>query len=124
MTLLCPSLPGATPVPTPCQGRPACLPAVAVVAPPVHPWVQDTVRTYKLSRLRAEFFLNTCDLPMSFDSSMGRERGGYPVFSTEWVRGSIDILYPDPLDLSEDYYASERGRPRREEQGAVGCLHP
>jgi len=53
---------------------------------------------YGLTTLHAEFFLNTRDVPMSFDSAL--ESRGDPVFSVEKSVGSLDILYPDPIDLS------------------------
>ena len=67
---------------------------------------QLAIRRYKLFNLRAEFFLNTCDLPSSYDSSvLPVHKAGMPVFSTESLPGSIDILYPDPLDLTGGYIA-------------------
>lgn len=62
---------------------------------------------YNLTTLRAEFFLNTRDIPLSFDSSIEARGGGYPVFSVEKSVGSLDILYPDPIDLSESYAAEQ-----------------
>lgn len=61
----------------------------------------------KLKSLQAEFFLNVCDLPLSFDSWMGKHIAGLPVFGTERMAGSsMDILVPDPLDLSANYFSS------------------
>ncbi|GJP39308.1 hypothetical protein CLOM_g23692 [Closterium sp. NIES-68] len=69
--------------------------------------IQAALHQYGLHRLRAEFFLSTCDLPKSFDSSLSGMFGGRPIFSTEWLPGTLDIIVPDPLDLSEDYQAGK-----------------
>ncbi|CAI7742591.1 unnamed protein product [Closterium sp. NIES-53] len=65
------------------------------------------LRQFSLLALRAEFFLSTCDLPKSFDSSLSGIFGGRPIFSTEWLPGTLDIIVPDPLDLSESYQAGK-----------------
>ncbi|CAI5494568.1 unnamed protein product [Closterium sp. Naga37s-1] len=69
--------------------------------------IQAAIRHYSLLALRAEFFLSTCDLPKSFDSSLSGIFGGRPIFSTEWLPGTLDIIVPDPLDLSESYQAGK-----------------
>eukprot|EP00850_Spirogloea_muscicola_P021317 SM000244S08552 [mRNA] locus=s244:75671:79493:- [translate_table: standard] len=61
--------------------------------------------------MRAEFYLNVCDEPMSYDNSLAPGRAGFPVFSTQVTEGSTDIAYPDPLDLVEDGMVSPT-RPR------------
>eukprot|EP00850_Spirogloea_muscicola_P022977 SM000321S12210 [mRNA] locus=s321:93330:96812:- [translate_table: standard] len=68
--------------------------------------LQDAVDWYGLTDLRAEFFLNTCDLPISYDSAQSPGRSGFPVFSTQFAPGSTDLIVPDPLDLSEGYMPS------------------
>ncbi|CAI5495661.1 unnamed protein product [Closterium sp. Naga37s-1] len=62
--------------------------------------LQDAVTHYRLSSLRLEFFLNTCDHPMSFHSSHWPNRGGLPFMSTGFTADTIDIPVPDPLDLT------------------------
>ena len=84
------------------------LPLVLALPPPPSFYLpfssQLAIRRYKLFNLQAEFFINTCDLPFSFDSStLPVDLAGLPVFSTEHAKGSIDILYPDPLDLTGGY---------------------
>eukprot|EP00850_Spirogloea_muscicola_P020192 SM000209S06371 [mRNA] locus=s209:127785:131585:+ [translate_table: standard] len=71
--------------------------------------------------MRAEFYLNVCDEPMSYDNSLAPGRAGFPVFSTQVTEGSTDIAYPDPLDLVDDGMVSPtRPRPwRRLEARAV-----
>ncbi|CAI5473088.1 unnamed protein product [Closterium sp. Yama58-4] len=69
--------------------------------------IQAAIRHYSLLALRAEFFLSTCDLPKSFDSSLSGIFGGRPIFSTEWLPGTLDIIVPDPLDLSASYQAGK-----------------
>ncbi|CAI7848769.1 unnamed protein product, partial [Closterium sp. NIES-53] len=65
--------------------------------------LQDAVTHYRLSSLRLEFFLNTCDHPMSFHSSHWPNRGGLPFMSTGFTADTIDIPVPDPLDLTGPY---------------------
>ena len=70
---------------------------------------QLAIHRYKLFNLRAEFFINTCNLPVAYDSStIPVELAGLPVFSTEHSEGSIDILYPDPVDLTGGYLSLGR----------------
>ncbi|GJP39429.1 hypothetical protein CLOM_g23802 [Closterium sp. NIES-68] len=65
--------------------------------------IQRAVDFYNLPGVRAEFFVNTCDLPISYDSDVGGSRPvGFPFFSTRVVPGSVDIAIPDPLDLPEN----------------------
>ncbi|CAI5490660.1 unnamed protein product [Closterium sp. Naga37s-1] len=65
------------------------------------PW-QDAATQYRLSSLRLEFFLNTCDHPMSFPFSLPSPMP--PVQSTFSAgRNTIDIPVPDPLDLTGPY---------------------
>ncbi|CAI5979074.1 unnamed protein product [Closterium sp. NIES-65] len=65
--------------------------------------IKDAVTQYRLSSLRLEFFLNTCDHPMSFHSSHWPNRGGLPFMSTGFTADTIDIPVPDPLDLTGPY---------------------
>eukprot|EP00897_Mesotaenium_endlicherianum_P007967 jgi/Mesen1/7199/ME000371S06283 len=65
--------------------------------------IQDAVEMYKLKDLRVEFFVNTCDHPMSFFSSHWPGRAGFPVMSTELTADTMDIAIPDPLDLTDAY---------------------
>ncbi|CAI5947383.1 unnamed protein product [Closterium sp. NIES-64] len=81
--------------------------------------IQAAIRHYSLLALRAEFFLSTCDLPKSFDSSLSGIFGGRPIFSTEWLPGTLDIIVPDPLDLSESYQAGKDAKVRGGRQGSV-----
>ncbi|GJP55514.1 hypothetical protein CLOM_g14464 [Closterium sp. NIES-68] len=69
--------------------------------------IQDAIRTYGLSSLSAEFFLNTCDLPASTAGSRANEKAGLPIFSPQGSLGFVDILYPDPVDLSMHYYSEK-----------------
>ena len=72
---------------------------------------QLAIRRYKLFNLRAELFLNTCDLPSIHDSAAQPvDKAGLPVFSTQHLAGTMDILYPDPLDLTEGYIPLGRKR--------------
>ncbi|CAI5482701.1 unnamed protein product [Closterium sp. Yama58-4] len=65
--------------------------------------IQRAVDFYNLAAVRAEFFVNTCDLPISYDSDVGGSRPvGFPFFSTRVVPGSVDVAIPDPLDLPEN----------------------
>ncbi|CAI5499211.1 unnamed protein product [Closterium sp. Naga37s-1] len=66
--------------------------------------IQDAIREYKLHNLNAEFFLNTCDMYISKASSVAKPLAGLPIFSVHGAPGSIDILYPDPVDLSSNYF--------------------
>ncbi|CAI5467569.1 unnamed protein product [Closterium sp. Yama58-4] len=66
--------------------------------------IQDAIREYKLHNLNAEFFLNTCDMYISKASSVAKPLAGLPIFSVHGAPGSIDILYPDPIDLSSNYF--------------------
>ena len=73
--------------------------------------LQDAVRAYNLHNLTAEFLLNTCDMPMSFDNSLQTsKRAGFCVFSTQAALGTLDITVPDPLDLTEEYMPLQRER--------------
>ncbi|GJP82327.1 hypothetical protein CLOP_g12578 [Closterium sp. NIES-67] len=65
--------------------------------------LQDAVTQYRLTTLRLELFLNTCDHPMSFHSSHWPQRGGLPFMSTGFTADTIDIPVPDPLDLTGPY---------------------
>lgn len=80
--------------------------------------IQDAIDKYGLEDISAEFLLNTCDLPMSSDSSETNIRSGYPIFSTEHTPGSIDILFPDPLDLAEGYMPNTENQVPWEEKKA------
>ncbi|CAI7897335.1 unnamed protein product, partial [Closterium sp. NIES-53] len=65
--------------------------------------IQRAVDFYNLAAVRAEFFVNTCDLPISYDSDVGGSRPvGFPFFSTRVVPGSVDVAIPDPLDLPDN----------------------
>ncbi|CAI7916730.1 unnamed protein product [Closterium sp. NIES-53] len=67
--------------------------------------IQDAISAYKLYNLNAELFINTCDLPTSKADSVARaDRAGMPLFSPHVVPGSLDIPYPDPVDLSKSYF--------------------
>ncbi|CAI5487244.1 unnamed protein product [Closterium sp. Naga37s-1] len=66
--------------------------------------IKEAIARYSLHSLTAEFFINTCDAHISKASSVANRRAGLPVFSTHGSIGSIDILYPDPVDLSETYF--------------------
>ncbi|CAI7799545.1 unnamed protein product [Closterium sp. NIES-53] len=66
--------------------------------------IKEAIARYSLHSLTAEFFLNTCDAHISKASSVANRRAGLPIFSTHGSIGSIDILYPDPVDLSETYF--------------------
>lgn len=65
--------------------------------------IQDAVDTYNLTSLRVEFFVNTCDHPMSFFSGHWPGRAGFPVLSTELTEDTMDVGIPDPLDLTDAY---------------------
>lgn len=65
--------------------------------------IQDAVNDFGLIDLRQEFYVNTCDHPISFYSSHWSGRAGYPIFSTGFTADTMDIPIPDPLDLTEDY---------------------
>jgi len=90
------------------RGQPSTasgVPGALVPQPPLHLHRPDHPagnRASELSSLTAELFVNTCDEPISLDSAVGDLRAGYPC-SAEFRPGSIDILYPDPLDLSKGY---------------------
>ncbi|CAI5457936.1 unnamed protein product [Closterium sp. Yama58-4] len=65
--------------------------------------IQLAVTRFELSSIAAEFFLNVCDLPISYDNDVGGQRAvGFPLMSTRTVEGSLDIAVPDPLDLNEN----------------------
>ncbi|CAI5508241.1 unnamed protein product [Closterium sp. Naga37s-1] len=65
--------------------------------------IQRAVDFYNLAAVRAEFFVNTCDLPISYDSDVGGSRPvGFPFFCTRVVPGSVDVAIPDPLDLLDN----------------------
>ncbi|CAI5981383.1 unnamed protein product, partial [Closterium sp. NIES-65] len=66
--------------------------------------IKEAIARYSLHSLTAEFFINTCDAHISKASSVANRRAGLPIFSTHGSIGSIDILYPDPVDLSETYF--------------------
>ncbi|GJP39340.1 hypothetical protein CLOM_g23720 [Closterium sp. NIES-68] len=68
--------------------------------------IKEAITLYKLHSLNAEFYLSTCDLHISKASSAAQHRAGLPIFSPHGAPGSIDILYPDPVDLSETYFRS------------------
>lgn len=51
--------------------------------------------------LKAEFYLNVCDDPQSYDNSFTQTKSGFPLFSTQHTLGFTDILCPDPLDLQD-----------------------
>eukprot|EP00270_Netrium_digitus_P015793 TRINITY_DN5588_c0_g1_i1.p1 TRINITY_DN5588_c0_g1~~TRINITY_DN5588_c0_g1_i1.p1 ORF type:complete len:521 (-),score=96.89 TRINITY_DN5588_c0_g1_i1:94-1656(-) len=65
--------------------------------------IQDAVDQYGLHDLTLEFYVNTCDHPMSFFSSHWAGRAGFPVMSTVFTVDTFDIPIPDPLDLTEAY---------------------
>ncbi|CAI5537556.1 unnamed protein product [Closterium sp. Naga37s-1] len=71
--------------------------------------IQEAIRMYGLTSLNAEFFLNTCDLPASTAGSRASEKAGMPIFSPQGSLGFVDILYPDPVDLSMHYYSENNG---------------
>ncbi|CAI7761158.1 unnamed protein product, partial [Closterium sp. NIES-53] len=71
--------------------------------------IQEAIRIYGLTSLNAEFFLNTCDLPASTAGSRASEKAGLPIFSPQGSLGFVDILYPDPVDLSMHYYSENSG---------------
>ncbi|CAI5982320.1 unnamed protein product [Closterium sp. NIES-65] len=65
--------------------------------------IQLAVTRFELASIAAEFFLNVCDLPASYDNDVGGQRSvGFPLMSTRTVEGSLDIAVPDPLDLNEN----------------------
>ncbi|CAI5536776.1 unnamed protein product [Closterium sp. Naga37s-1] len=65
--------------------------------------IQLAVTRFELASISAEFFLNVCDLPASYDNDVGGQRSvGFPLMSTRTVEGSLDIAVPDPLDLNEN----------------------
>ncbi|CAI6000984.1 unnamed protein product [Closterium sp. NIES-64] len=66
--------------------------------------IKEAIAKYNLHSLNAEFFLSTCDMHMSKSSSIADRRAGLPIFSPHGAPGSIDILYPDPVDLSKSYF--------------------
>ncbi|GJP29180.1 hypothetical protein CLOM_g18152 [Closterium sp. NIES-68] len=66
--------------------------------------IKEAISMYKLHSLNAEFFLSTCDLHISKAASIAKLRAGLPIFSPHGAPGSIDILYPDPVDLSKSYF--------------------
>ncbi|GJP66435.1 hypothetical protein CLOP_g23369 [Closterium sp. NIES-67] len=68
--------------------------------------IKDAIETYNLHSLNAEFYLSTCDLHISKAASIADRRAGLPIFSPHGAPGSIDILYPDPVDLSASYFRS------------------
>ncbi|CAI5467568.1 unnamed protein product [Closterium sp. Yama58-4] len=81
--------------------------------------IQDAISAYKLYNLNAELFINTCDLPTSKADSVARaDRAGMPLFSPHVVPGSLDIPYPDPVDLSSSYFRDVEDKvPWEEKQG-------
>ncbi|CAI5979522.1 unnamed protein product [Closterium sp. NIES-64] len=81
--------------------------------------IQDAISAYKLYRLNAELFINTCDLPTSKADSVARQdRAGMPLFSPHVVPGSLDIPYPDPVDLSKSYFRDVEDKvPWEQKQG-------
>ncbi|CAI5978503.1 unnamed protein product [Closterium sp. NIES-64] len=66
--------------------------------------IEEAIIEYNLYNLNAEFFISTCDLPTSRVSSVAKHRAGLPIFSPHGAPGSVDILYPDPVDLSKSYF--------------------
>ncbi|CAI5468725.1 unnamed protein product [Closterium sp. Yama58-4] len=81
--------------------------------------IQDAISAYELYNLNAELFINTCDLPTSKADSVARaDRAGMPLFSPHVVPGSLDIPYPDPVDLSKSYFRDVEDKvPWEEKQG-------
>ncbi|CAI5967269.1 unnamed protein product [Closterium sp. NIES-64] len=81
--------------------------------------IQDAISAYKLYSLNAELFINTCDLPTSKADSVARQdRAGMPLFSPHVVPGSLDIPYPDPVDLSKSYFRDVEDKvPWEQKQG-------
>ena len=72
--------------------------------------LQDAITHFNLTSLNADLIFNTCDMPLSFDSSQTSGlRSGFPVFSTQHLEGTTDILVPDPLDLQKDYMPQKGG---------------
>lgn len=65
--------------------------------------IQDALDKYHLENITVEFFINTCDHPLSFYSSHWPGRGGFPLFSTGATADTMDVLIPDPLDLTPSY---------------------
>jgi hypothetical protein len=50
-----------------------------------------------------DFFFSVCDHPVVAPSTIMGARSGFAVFSTHGSAVTVDLLYPDPLDLSERY---------------------
>ncbi|CAI5966811.1 unnamed protein product [Closterium sp. NIES-64] len=102
-----PSLPSFSPNPPapifhpPPPSPPLTIPAASSRLP--QPGSRRAVDFHNLAAVRAEFFVNTCDLPISYDSDVGGSRPvGFPFFSTRVVPGSVDVAIPDPLDLPDN----------------------
>eukprot|EP00271_Cylindrocystis_brebissonii_P007456 TRINITY_DN21005_c0_g1_i1.p1 TRINITY_DN21005_c0_g1~~TRINITY_DN21005_c0_g1_i1.p1 ORF type:complete len:633 (+),score=80.04 TRINITY_DN21005_c0_g1_i1:272-2170(+) len=70
--------------------------------------IQDAVERFELLTLRTEFFLNTCDHPMSHYSSRWAGRAGFPIFSPFVSDDTMDILIPDAMDLHPMYTAPDK----------------
>ena len=52
-----------------------------------------------------DFFFSACDHPVSADNTFMGRRAGFVVFASHVAEGvSIDVPYPDPLDLSPAYF--------------------
>ncbi|CAI5487263.1 unnamed protein product [Closterium sp. Naga37s-1] len=66
--------------------------------------IKEAIAKYNLHSLSAEFFISTCDMHVSKASSIADRCAGLPIFSPHGAPGSIDILYPDPVDLSKSYF--------------------
>ena len=55
-----------------------------------------------------DFFFSACDHPVSADNTFMGRRAGFVVFASHVADGvTIDVPYPDPLDLSPAYFPPE-----------------
>jgi hypothetical protein len=68
--------------------------------------IQGALRRFpELKHLRAEILYNTCDHPLTSDTSVGGRRGAI-MFSNSYSFVNMDIPVPDPMDFAEGYVST------------------
>lgn len=63
--------------------------------------LQTMVEKYGMQDLRVELLFNTCDFPLSSDSSLTINYAGFLIFSTFTTTVNLDVPIPDPLQLQK-----------------------
>jgi hypothetical protein len=73
--------------------------------------ISNAIEGVQFPNHHIDLFISTCDHSRSGDSTWTGALSGYPLFATKYNRATLDIAYPDPLDLHESYFPTYEDTP-------------